>query len=152
MICPPDKSMIFLQRGNRKKLIYIITRPDRYQTCNSPSVKKFVRKYVERRLQWERVVRMEQMRLCAQTLQRFPDANEEGLRERFPLIDVDQVKRWKKVKGHHGNFQWNVWVSSLIPQYIQLIQIQRPTDLISRIITLSCVSNKFWSLRAHTIN
>ena len=80
----------------------------RYQTCNSPSVKKFVRKYVERRLQWERVVRMEQMRLCAQTLQRFPDANEEGLRERFPLIDVDQVKRWKKVKGHHGNFQWNV--------------------------------------------
>jgi len=80
----------------------------RYQTCNSPSVKKFVRKYVERRLQWERVVRMEQMRLCAQTLQRFPDASEEGLRERFPLIDVDQVKRWKKVKGHHGNFQWNV--------------------------------------------
>ena len=51
---------------------------------------------------------MEQMRLCAQTLQRFPDAKEEGLRERFPLIDVDQVKRWKKVKGHHGNFQWNV--------------------------------------------
>jgi len=80
----------------------------RYQTCNSPTVKKFVRKYVERRMEWERVVRMEQMRLCAQTLQRFPNASEEGLRERFPLIDVDLVKRWKKVKGHHGNFQWNV--------------------------------------------
>ena len=30
----------------------------RYQTCNSPTVKKFVRKYVERRMEWERVVRM----------------------------------------------------------------------------------------------
>jgi len=80
----------------------------RYQTCNSPTVKKYVRKYVERRMEWERVVRMEQMRLCAQTLQRFPNAKDDALRERFPLIDIDLVKRWKKVKGHHGNFQWNV--------------------------------------------
>jgi len=80
----------------------------RYQTCNSDIVKKYVRKYVERRMNWERTIRMEQMRLCAQTLQRFPNASEEGLRQRFPLIDIEQVKRWKKVKGHHGNFQFNV--------------------------------------------
>merc|ERR1719259_1073246 len=80
----------------------------RYQPCNSETVKKYVRKYAERRMEWERVIRMEQMRLCVQTLQRFPNSSEEGLRERFPLIDVDQVKRWKKVKGRHGNFQFNV--------------------------------------------
>jgi len=80
----------------------------RYQTCNGDVVKKFVRRYVERRMKWERTVRMEQMRLCAQTLQRFPNCNEDALREKFPLIDVDLVKRWTKVKGHHDNMKFNV--------------------------------------------
>ena len=30
----------------------------RYQTCNSDTVKKYVRRYVERRMDWERIIRM----------------------------------------------------------------------------------------------
>ena len=56
-----------------------------------------------------------QMRRCANLLKRFPDADEEALQEKFPIVDIKMVKRWKRVLGHHNNHQYDVHVNTKNP-------------------------------------
>ena len=56
-----------------------------------------------------------QMRRCANVLKRFPDSDDEALQEKFPLVDIQMVKRWKKVLGHHNNHQYDVHVNRRDP-------------------------------------
>ena len=92
-----------LNSSYRKMLRY------RFATSKGGSVAKFVRRYMEKRAHHERWQRMQQMRRCANLLKRFPDSDEEALKEKFPLIDVAMVKRWKRVLGHHHNFEYDVY-------------------------------------------
>ena len=56
-----------------------------------------------------------QMRRCANLLKRFPDSDEEALKEKFPLVDVSMVKRWKRVLGHHHNHEYDIYVNPKNP-------------------------------------
>ena len=55
------------------------------------------------------------MRRCANLLKRFPDSDDEALKEKFPLVDINQVKRWKRVLGHHHNYEYDVYVNPKNP-------------------------------------
>lgn len=81
----------------------------RFATSNSETVRKFVRKYMEKKVFQERWNRMKQMRRCANLLKRFPDSDEEALKEKFPLVDIPMVKRWKRVLGHHHNLEYDIY-------------------------------------------
>lgn len=83
----------------------------RFATNNSETVRKFVRRYLEKTVSHERWARMKQMRRCANLLKRFPDSDEEALQEKFPLVDIKMVKRWKRVRGHHHNYEYDVFVN-----------------------------------------
>jgi len=87
----------------------------RFATCNSPTVKRFVTRYLGKIASYERWSRMIQMRRCANLLKRFPDADEEALQEKFPIVDIKMVKRWKRVLGHHNNHQYDVHVNTKNP-------------------------------------
>ena len=56
-----------------------------------------------------------QLRRCANLLKRFPDSDQEALKEKFPLVDINAVKRWKRVLGHHHNYEYDVHVNTKNP-------------------------------------
>ena len=41
-------------------------------------------------------------------LKRFTDTYENAIREKYPLVDVNAVKRWYNVKGHHDTDRYDV--------------------------------------------
>ena len=55
------------------------------------------------------LIARKQMRRCANLLKRFPDSDEEALKEKFPLVDIPMVKRWKRVLGHHHNLEYDIY-------------------------------------------
>ena len=48
------------------------------------------------------------MRHVAWILKRFSDMDENAIQEKYPLVDVNAVKHWYKVKGHHDNDRYDV--------------------------------------------
>ena len=66
------------------------------------------------------------MRRCANLLKRFPDSDDEALKEKFPLVDINQVKRWKRVLGHHHNYEYDVYICNHINQ--NAVLIEKPND------------------------
>lgn len=88
---------------------------NRFATCNSETVRKFVRRYMEKKVSEERTARMKQLRRCANLLKRFPESDEEALKEKFPLVDINAVKRWKRVLGHHHNYEYDVYLNTKNP-------------------------------------
>lgn len=80
----------------------------RFATSHGPKVRWFLAKYREQMRKREGNQRLNQMRRCAEMLQQFPNASEEAIKEKYPLVNVNVVKRWYKVKGHHSNDQFNV--------------------------------------------
>ena len=80
----------------------------RYHTNWGKEVREFHARYLELKRKEEWNSRMTQMRKVAWILQRFPDSDEEAIKEKYPLADINAVKRWYKVKGHHTNEQFNV--------------------------------------------
>jgi len=51
-----------------------------------------------------------QMRMAARVLRRFPDSDLNALQEKFPLVKMERLLRWKKIIGKHSAFKkdWNV--------------------------------------------
>ena len=80
----------------------------RYYTSWNKHVRDFHGRFLEMRRQEDRQERLKQMRMVAWILQRFPDSDELALKEKYPKADINAVKRWYKVKGHHSNDQFNV--------------------------------------------
>ena len=80
----------------------------RYHTSWNKDVRDFHARFLEMRRQEERMERLKQMRNAARVLQRFPESDDKALQEKYPKADINAVKRWYKVKGHHGNDQFNV--------------------------------------------
>lgn len=75
----------------------------RFSTTHGPMVKQFLAKYIEMLSRDDRKKRLVQMRRCANMLRRFPNANEEAIKEKYPLVDVGLVRRWKKSLSHEPN-------------------------------------------------
>jgi len=80
----------------------------RYHTSWGPEVREFHARYLELRRKEEWNERMTQMRKASWILKRFPDSDEDAIKEKYPLADINAVKRWYKIKGHHSNQQFNV--------------------------------------------
>ena len=80
----------------------------RYHTSWNKDVRDFHARFLEMRRQEERMERLKQMRNAARVLQRFPETDDKALKEKYPKADINAVKRWYKVKGHHGNDQFDV--------------------------------------------
>ena len=80
----------------------------RYHTSWGPEVREFHARYLELRRKEEWNERMTQMRKVSWILKRFPDSDEDAIKEKYPLADINAVKRWYKIKGHHSNQQFNV--------------------------------------------
>ena len=80
----------------------------RYHTSWNKDVRDFHARFLEMKRQEERMERLKQMRDAARVIQRFPDTDEQALQEKYPKADINAVKRWYKVKGHHNNHQFNV--------------------------------------------
>ena len=43
------------------------------------------------------------MIIVAWILKIFPGTHENAISEKYPIVAVDAVKHWYKVKGHHDN-------------------------------------------------
>ena len=80
----------------------------KYHTSWGKEVKEFHARYLELRRKEEWNERMTQMRKVAWILKRFPDSDEAAIKEKYPKADLNAVKRWYKVKGHHTNQQFDV--------------------------------------------
>ena len=80
----------------------------RYHTNWGTDVRNFHARYLEMKRSQRAKKTLVQMRHVARILQRFPDTDEEAIKEKYPLVDVDVVKRWRIVRGHHDNSQYNV--------------------------------------------
>jgi len=80
----------------------------RYHTSWNKHVRDFHGRFLEMRRKEELNERLKQMRHVAWILKRFPDTDENAIREKYPLVDVNAVKRWYKVKGHHDNDRYDV--------------------------------------------
>lgn len=86
----------------RKSLRY------RYHTTWSKDVRDFHARFLEMKRQDDYQERLVQMRKVAWILKRFPDSDEEAIMEKYPKVDLNAVKRWYKVRGHHNNDQFDV--------------------------------------------
>ena len=51
-------------------------------------------RFLEMRRKEELNERLKQMRHVAWILKRFPDTDETAIREKYPLVDVNAIKRW----------------------------------------------------------
>ena len=80
----------------------------RYHTNWNKHVRDFHGRFLELRRKEELQERLKQMRMVSWILKRFPDTDEDAIREKYPLADVNAVKRWYKVKGHHNNDRYDV--------------------------------------------
>jgi len=80
----------------------------RYYTSWNRHVKEFHGRFLEMRRKEELQERLKQMRHVSWILKRFPDTDEKAIKEKYPLADVNAVKRWYKVKGHHNNDRYDV--------------------------------------------
>eukprot|EP00096_Caligus_rogercresseyi_P015115 TRINITY_DN7560_c0_g1_i1.p1 TRINITY_DN7560_c0_g1~~TRINITY_DN7560_c0_g1_i1.p1 ORF type:complete len:279 (+),score=53.20 TRINITY_DN7560_c0_g1_i1:46-837(+) len=77
--------------------------------CNyGPEVTEFLEKYHEVLVKKESKKKHRQMRRCIETLKRYPHVKDEVLEETFPLVDIQLIKRWHKIAGHHDNAQWDI--------------------------------------------
>lgn len=80
----------------------------RYHTSWSKDVRDFHARFLEMKRKDDYNDRLTAMRKVAWILKRFPDSDEAAIQEKYPNVDINAVKRWYKVKGHHTNDQFNV--------------------------------------------
>ena len=73
----------------------------RYHTSWGSEVRDFHARFLEMKRKEQLNERLSQMRMVAWILKRFPNSDEEAIKEKYPLADVNAVKRWYKVRGHH---------------------------------------------------
>ena len=74
---------------------------------NNKVVKEFQNRFLEMKRKEDHMERLRQMRMVAWILNRFPDSDEEAIAEKYPKADINAVKRWYKVRGHHNNQQFD---------------------------------------------
>jgi len=70
-----------------------------YQNTGGEDVADFQRRYREKLGAIDRVRQMRQMREAAKVVRRFPDVSLEALQDQYPLVDIDRLMRWKKIRG-----------------------------------------------------
>merc|ERR1719273_1798890 len=62
-------------------------------------VADFQRRYREKLGAIDRVKQLREMREAARVVRRFPNVSLEALQDQYPLVDVDRLMRWKKIRG-----------------------------------------------------
>jgi len=85
-----------LNSGYRRKLKF------RFHNSGREDVLDFQARMRERDMYAQRGKENEQMRMAARVLRRFPHSDLTALQERFPLVQMDRLTRWKKVVGEKG--------------------------------------------------
>ncbi|CAB4064032.1 MRPL47 [Lepeophtheirus salmonis] len=69
-------------------------------SCNyGPEVTEFLEHYHEVLVKKESKKKHREMRICLETLRRYPNVEDHVLQEKFPLIDIELIKRWNKNQG-----------------------------------------------------
>lgn len=70
----------------------------RYHTNFGPDVVQFLRRLEEKKYNSEKHEVNVQLRDAARIVRRFPDVDMDALQEKFPEIDPNKLKRWKKCR------------------------------------------------------
>jgi len=92
-----EHCMPFLMNsGYREKLRY------RFLNSGREDVLDFQARLREREMNAERGRENEQMRMAARVLRRFPNSDLTALQERFPLVQMGRLTRWKRIVGERG--------------------------------------------------
>jgi len=92
-----EHSMPFVMNTSyRRKLRF------RFHNSGREDVLDFQARMREREMYAQRGRENEQMRMAARVLRRFPQSDLTALQERFPLVQMDRLTRWKKVVGEKG--------------------------------------------------
>jgi len=74
----------------------------RFQNTGRADVLDFQARLRERMSLAEKGVENQQMRMAARVLRRFPNCDLVALQERFPLVKMEKLTRWKKIIGETG--------------------------------------------------
>jgi len=74
----------------------------RFHNSGREDVLDFQARMREREMYAQRGKENTQMRMAARVLRRFPHSDLTALQERFPLVQMDRLTRWKKVVGEKG--------------------------------------------------
>merc|ERR1719184_447359 len=74
----------------------------RFHNSGREDVLDFQARMRERETYAQRGKENTQMRMAARVLRRFPHSDLTALQERFPLVQMDRLTRWKKVVGEKG--------------------------------------------------
>lgn len=84
---------IWMNRSYRNKLKF------RFQNSGREDVNDFKARLTERETWTEQKQELLQMRSAARVLRRYPNCDLEALQEKFPMVKLDRLLRWKKIIG-----------------------------------------------------
>ena len=70
----------------------------RYHTNFGPAVRDFLAKYREQTRSKEIHNRNMEMKMAARVVRRFPSVDLDALKEKYPLVDMNMLMRWKKAR------------------------------------------------------
>lgn len=79
-----------------------------YGTNRGKDITDFLQRAGEQHLKKKSREKHLQMRKCLNVLKRYPHVEDRVLAEKFPLVDLDLIKHYHKIRGHHRNQQWDV--------------------------------------------
>jgi len=82
-----------MNTGYRRKLRF------HYMNRGGEDVADFQRRYREKLGAIDKVKQLKQMREAARVVRRFPDVSLEALQDQYPLVEIDRLMRWKKIRG-----------------------------------------------------
>jgi len=71
----------------------------KFMNRGGEDVADFQRRYREKLGAIDRVKQLREMREAARVVRRFPNVSLEALQDQYPLVDLDRLMRWKKIRG-----------------------------------------------------